>query len=105
MKDPVLAGTVRATCTKPVHDFHKWVHRRDEFSRMFHREVRRLPSPARSPPMWPGARRARGSPRTPALPRLPRRPGSHVHFRQVWDKHQLDGIIAPTLAIPALPHE
>ncbi|KAI0731186.1 amidase signature enzyme [Earliella scabrosa] len=60
LKDAKLAGTVRAASAQSVHEFHKLVQQRDEYVRMFYREV--------------------------------------------WDKHGLDGIIAPVLAIPALPH-
>ncbi|KAI0741896.1 amidase signature enzyme [Daedaleopsis nitida] len=60
-KDPKIAGTMRAASCKSVHQFHKLVQQRDEYSRMFYREV--------------------------------------------WDKHRLDGIIAPVLALPALPHD
>ncbi|KAH9935917.1 amidase signature enzyme [Epithele typhae] len=60
MGDPMLASVVRETRSRPVHEFHKCVKQRDEYTARFYREV--------------------------------------------WDKHQLDGIIAPTLALPALPH-
>ena len=44
MKDKVLPGTVRAASSKPVHEFHKWVQQRDDYARMFHREVSRRAS-------------------------------------------------------------
>ena len=142
MKDRVLSGTMRAAGTKPVHEFHKCVQQRDDYSCMFYREVgasdlshRSALRPFRSarahlrralPPTSPlpafrhsprpacawiigrrrsggHARRHRARLRPPLL--APSSSVSHVHFRQVWDKHRLDGIIAPTLAIPALPHE
>ncbi|KAI9064095.1 amidase signature enzyme [Trametes sanguinea] len=59
-KDDVYPGTVRATCGKPVEEFHRWVKQRDEFVRTFYREI--------------------------------------------WDKYGFDGIIAPVLAMPGLPH-
>ncbi|KAI0763808.1 amidase signature enzyme [Trametes elegans] len=59
-KDEVLPGTMRAAYAKSVEEYHRWVRQRDEYVRMFYREV--------------------------------------------WDKHALDGIIAPALAMPGLPH-
>lgn len=40
VKDDKLPGTVRAAGTKSVQEFHKWVSQRDEYARMFYREVR-----------------------------------------------------------------
>ncbi|KAI0367051.1 amidase signature enzyme [Pilatotrama ljubarskyi] len=59
-KDEAMPGTIRAACGKSVEEYHKWVRQRDEYARMFYREV--------------------------------------------WDKHGFDGIIAPALAMPGLPH-
>ncbi|KAH9888812.1 amidase signature enzyme [Cubamyces lactineus] len=59
-KDEVFPGTMRAACEKPVVEYHRWVQQRDEFVRMFYREV--------------------------------------------WDKYEFDGILAPALALPGLPH-
>ncbi|OSD03090.1 amidase signature enzyme [Trametes coccinea BRFM310] len=59
-KDDVYPSTVRAASGKPVEEFHRWVKQRDEFVRMFYREI--------------------------------------------WDKYGFDGIIAPVLATPGLPH-
>ena len=39
-KDEVFPGTMRAACEKPVVEYHRWVRQRDEFVRMFYREVR-----------------------------------------------------------------
>ncbi len=75
-KDEKLAGTMRAASCRSVHEFHKLVQQRDEFSRMFYREVG-VVAPYEM----------------------------RVHMGgQVWDKHGLDGIVAPVLALPALPH-
>ena len=41
-KDEVFPGTMRAACEKPVVEYHRWVRQRDEFVRMFYREVRVL---------------------------------------------------------------
>ncbi|TBU30665.1 amidase signature domain-containing protein [Dichomitus squalens] len=60
-KDDKLSGTVRAASCKSVQEFHNWVRQRDDYSRMFYREV--------------------------------------------WDGHGFDGILAPVLALPALPHD
>ncbi|KAL1941132.1 hypothetical protein VTO73DRAFT_7344 [Trametes versicolor] len=59
-KDDVVPGVLRAGCGKDVEEYHKWVLQRDEYTRMFCREV--------------------------------------------WDKYGFDGIIAPSLAMPGLPH-
>ena len=49
-KDDKLPGTLRAASCKSVQEFHKWVRQRDDYSRMFYREVRnhRAPAPARA---------------------------------------------------------
>ena len=39
-KDDKLPGTLRAASCKSVQEFHKWVRQRDDYSRMFYREVR-----------------------------------------------------------------
>ncbi|KAI0675519.1 amidase signature enzyme [Trametes maxima] len=59
-KDDVFPGTMRASCEKSVEEYHRLVRRRDEYARVFYREV--------------------------------------------WDKHGFDGLIAPVLAMPGLPH-
>ncbi|KAI8996557.1 amidase signature enzyme [Trametes punicea] len=59
-KDEVFPDTMRATYGKSVEEYHRWVRERDDFTRMFYREV--------------------------------------------WDKYGFDGIIAPVLAMPGLPH-
>ncbi|KAI0629270.1 amidase signature enzyme [Trametes polyzona] len=60
-KDEVLPGVVNASRGKDVQEYHQTVRQRDDFVRMFYREV--------------------------------------------WDKYGFDGIIAPALALPGLPHD
>ena len=86
LKDAKLAGTVRAASAQSVHEFHRLVQQRDEYVRMFYREA----SVFFSFLLFPGIHSC-SCDTPPALD-------------QVWDKHGLDGIIAPVLAIPALPH-
>lgn len=38
-KDNKLPGTVRAAGTKTVQEFHEWVNKRDEYARVFYRQV------------------------------------------------------------------
>ena len=43
-KDDKLPGTLRAASCKSVQEFHRWVRQRDDYSRMFYREVRVSPT-------------------------------------------------------------
>ena len=43
-KDDKRPGTLRAASCKSVQEFHKWVRQRDDYSRMFYREVRDSPT-------------------------------------------------------------
>ena len=51
-KDDKLPGTLRAASCKSVQEFHKWVRQRDDYSRMFYREVRVSPSHQPSPTQY-----------------------------------------------------
>jgi hypothetical protein len=75
--DPIFASSARASRVKSVFDYHECIAERNEFQRLFYREVSLSFAYKLSPQLTWG---------------------------KVWAKHGFDGIICPVQAMPVIGH-
>ena len=80
MGDPILADVLSVCKAQSVDEFWGHVEEQKQYIKRFYSEVRQHPI-------------------VDALTR------SLPFNSKVWDKYQFDGIIAPAVAIPPLPHK